>query len=88
MVKLSTEAGDLIIHIQGWSKLWALKRRLRVPLTAIEEVRGVSSPAIGWWRVARSWSPYTRCLRQALSMALPVGSSGMSAGGMRLWKFA
>ena len=50
MVKLSIEAGDLIIHIQGWSQLWALKRRVRVPLTAVQEVRRVPLPVTGWWK--------------------------------------
>ena len=53
MVKLSIGAGDLIIHIQGWSQLWILKRRVRVPLTAVQEVRRVSSPVAGWWKGLR-----------------------------------
>jgi len=50
MVKLSIEARDLILHIRGWSQLWVLKRRLRVPLTAVQEVKRVPSPVTGWWK--------------------------------------
>ena len=38
MVDLSIQHGDLIVEVRGWSKLWAFKRYLRVPLSDIRTV--------------------------------------------------
>ena len=50
MVELSVERGDLVLEIRGWSKLWALKKQLRVPLAEIRAVRRDPQAAKGWWK--------------------------------------
>ena len=50
MVELSIEQGDLIVEVRRWSRLWAFKRRLRVPLSQIRAVRWDPTVARGWWK--------------------------------------
>jgi hypothetical protein len=50
MVELSVERGDLVLEIRGWSKLWALKKQLRVPLAEIRAVRRDPQAAKGSWK--------------------------------------
>ena len=50
MVELSIEQGDLVVEIRGWSRLWAFKRHLRVPLSQIRAVRWDPTVAKGWWK--------------------------------------
>jgi hypothetical protein len=40
----------LVVEIRGWSKLWALKKHLRVPLSEIRAVRRDPQAAKGWWK--------------------------------------
>jgi len=50
MVEMSIDRGDLLVEVQGWSKLWALKRRFRVPLAHIKAVRWDPAVGKGWWK--------------------------------------
>ena len=47
---LSIQHGDLIVEVRGWSKLWAFKRYLRVPLSDIRTVWLDPNATKGWWR--------------------------------------
>jgi len=40
MVDLSVSGGNLVLHIRGADKLWALKSSLEIPLMHIAEIRG------------------------------------------------
>jgi len=39
MVDLSISGGNLILHVRGADKLWALKSSLEIPLVHIREIR-------------------------------------------------
>src|SRR5438445_1274362 len=52
MVELSMQQGDLVVVVRGWSRLWAFKKQLRVPLSQIRTVRWDTAVASGWWK---SW---------------------------------
>ena len=44
-------AGDLaVLEVQGWSRLWALKSRLEIPLANVRGVRVDPEIARGWWK--------------------------------------
>ncbi len=51
MVRISIDGRDLIVHVQGLDKLWALKSRLTVPL---EHVRGATADP-GIVREPKGW---------------------------------
>src|SRR5437588_286116 len=52
MTRVTTSDNKLVIEVQGWNKLWALKRRLEIQLEHIsgvrlaedERVRGIRAP--------------------------------------------
>ena len=44
MVDLSILGGNLVLHVRGADKLWALKSSLEIPLKHISEIR--ADPAI------------------------------------------
>jgi hypothetical protein len=50
MVELSIEQGNVVVEVRGWSKLWALKRHLRFPLSHVRTVRWDPTVAKGWWK--------------------------------------
>jgi hypothetical protein len=50
MVELSIDQGDVLIEVRGWSRLWALKSRLRVPLSHVRAVRWDPTVVRGWWK--------------------------------------
>ena len=54
MVEISIENGQAVFEVQGWSRLWALRRRIVVPLPSIRSVRR-ADPAVvrGWWKGLR-----------------------------------
>jgi hypothetical protein len=39
MVEVSVTASDLALEVQGAHKVWALKKRIEIPLTHVDEVR-------------------------------------------------
>ena len=50
MVELSIDRGHLLVHVRGWSRLWALKTELRIPLSHVRSVRRDPSVMKGWWK--------------------------------------
>ncbi len=54
MVELSFGPGELVLEVQGWSKLWALKSRLEIPLENIRGARADPTVARGWWKGIRA----------------------------------
>jgi len=59
MVEISTASGKLDVHVLGWSRLWAFKRRISIPLSAIVSVRS-APPALwrGIWKGLRAPGTY------------------------------
>ncbi|MGB2671484.1 MAG: hypothetical protein WA621_16495 [Candidatus Acidiferrum sp.] len=53
MVDLSVSEGNLVLHVHGADKLWALKSSLEIPLRHIVEIRADPSVAHGWWHGLR-----------------------------------
>jgi hypothetical protein len=53
MVDLSISGGNLVLHVRGADKLWALKSSLEIPLKHISEIRADPSIAHGWWHGLR-----------------------------------
>ncbi len=53
MVELSISGGNLVLHVLGADKLWALKSSLEIPLKHVAEVRVDPSIARGWWHGIR-----------------------------------
>lgn len=43
MTKVTVSDGTLVVDVQGWDKLWALKSRLEIPLEHISGVRTASN---------------------------------------------
>ena len=54
MVRVTTENDKLILEVQGWDRLWALKSRLEVPRSNIRGVRADPTIALGWWKGLRA----------------------------------
>lgn len=50
MVKISIGDGKAVFEPLGLHKLWALKRRIEVPLTHVTSVRADASAASGLWK--------------------------------------
>jgi hypothetical protein len=53
MVELSISGGNLVLHVRGADKLWALKSSLEIPLQHVAEIRADPSIARGWWHGIR-----------------------------------
>jgi hypothetical protein len=53
MVRISINGDRVLMEVQGWDKLWALKSQLEFPLDHITEVRIDPEPARGWWHGLR-----------------------------------
>lgn len=53
MVDVSIAEGDLVLHVRGADKLWALKSSLEIPLQHVAGVRADPSVAQGWWHGLR-----------------------------------
>jgi len=53
MVDLSISGGNLVLHVRGADKLWALKSSLEIPLKHISEIRADPAIAHGWWHGLR-----------------------------------
>jgi hypothetical protein len=53
MVDLSISGGNLVLHVRGADKLWALKSSLEIPLSHVAEIRADPSIAHGWWHGIR-----------------------------------
>jgi hypothetical protein len=48
MVELSFDDGRLILDVQGWDRLWALKKRLEIPLGHVSGVGADPEVTRGW----------------------------------------
>jgi hypothetical protein len=46
LVDVRTDDGDVVVRPRGWSKLWSLKRELRVPRGAVADVRVVDGAEV------------------------------------------
>ncbi len=53
MVELSISGGNLLLHVQGADRLWALKSSLEIPLQHVAGIRADPSIARGWWHGIR-----------------------------------
>ncbi len=53
MVDLSISGGNLLLHVRGADKLWALKSSLEIPLAHIAGIRADPTVAHGWWHGIR-----------------------------------
>ena len=53
MVDLSVSGGDLLLHVRGADKLWALKSSLEIPLAHVAAIRADSAAARGWYHGLR-----------------------------------
>lgn len=49
MVDLEIREGNLVLHVRGADKFWALKSTLEVPLQHLAGVRADPTIARGWW---------------------------------------
>ena len=49
MVTLSIEGSSLLLDVQGWDKLWAMKSRLEIPLSHIKDIHRDADMKIGWY---------------------------------------
>lgn len=49
MVDLEVKEGNLVLHVRGADKFWALKSTLEIPLQHIAEVHVDPKIARGWW---------------------------------------
>jgi len=54
VVDLTVENDKLVLEVQGWDKLWALKSRLETPLGNIRSVGADAAIARGWWKGFRA----------------------------------
>jgi hypothetical protein len=54
MVKITAENEKLVLEVQGWDKLWALKSRLEIPRANIRSARADPAVAHGWWKGIRA----------------------------------
>jgi hypothetical protein len=54
MVNITTENDKIVLEVQGWDKLWALKSRLEIPLENIRSVRVDPTVARAWWKGIRA----------------------------------
>ena len=50
MVKTEIIDGNLILHMEGMDKVWALKSQLTIPLEHITGARMDAEIVHGWWR--------------------------------------
>jgi hypothetical protein len=53
MVEVQIADGQLVVEVQGWDKLWALKSRLEIPLAHVRAARMDLEAARGWFHGLR-----------------------------------
>ncbi len=54
MVELSIAGTNLILHVRGADRLWALKSSLEIPLAHIAGIRADPNVATGWYHGIRA----------------------------------
>ena len=51
MVEIHADREHVTIDVQGLHKLWAFKRKIDIPRSAVRAVRRLSGDALaGWWK--------------------------------------
>jgi hypothetical protein len=50
MVEITPFHDRLVLEVQGWHKVWALKSQLDIPLEHIKGVHADPHPAMGWFQ--------------------------------------
>ncbi len=50
MVEVTIGNGVAVFEPLGLHKLWALRRRVEIPLTSIRAVRAYPDVTLGWWK--------------------------------------
>lgn len=53
MTIVSVSDGNLVVEVEGWDKLWALRSRLAIPIQHVTGVHADSTIAEGWWHGLR-----------------------------------
>ena len=53
LVDLSVSGGNLVLHVRGADKLWALKSSLEIPLAHVAAIRADPAAARGWYHGLR-----------------------------------
>lgn len=54
MVTIEIKGKQLIVNVQGWDRLWALKSRMTFPIKNISSVHAEPSTKLGWWKGIRA----------------------------------
>ena len=49
MAQIEIVGADLVLHVEGWDKFFALKSELRVPLAHVAAVERAGDEARGWF---------------------------------------
>jgi hypothetical protein len=49
VVELEVKEGNLVLHVHGADKFWAMKSQLEIPLQHLAGVRADPKIARGWW---------------------------------------
>lgn len=50
MTIVSVTEGNLVVEMEGWDKLWALRSRLSIPINHVARVYADSTIAQSWWK--------------------------------------
>jgi hypothetical protein len=53
MVEISIRDHTLVVEVLGAHKLWALKGRIEVPLSSVQQIEARPHTKLGWWHGAR-----------------------------------
>lgn len=54
MVTIEILDDTLVLEVQGLHQLWALKRRMEIPVSNIVQVYAEPSTTLGWWKGFRA----------------------------------
>lgn len=57
MTTVSTSGGKLIVEIKGWDQVWALKRRLDIPLDHVTGIRAAADEIARGIRIPGTYVP-------------------------------
>ena len=54
MVTFEVQDDMLILNVEGWDRLWALKSRMEIPIENIRDVYTNPAMTLGWWQGIRA----------------------------------
>ena len=54
MVTIEITDKSLVMHVEGWDKLWSFKSRLEVPLAHVAGIERDEEEARSWWHGLRA----------------------------------